>query len=146
MLEGLGTVHHLGGFGAGSAAKLVANATLINTLAAVGESLSLGRRLGLADDAVFDLLALTPLAAQAGRRRESVLHDEWPVRFELGLAGKDANLVAEAAEEIGADLRVASAAGSWFHEAAAAGLSSADYSRVLAHIAATARGEGANLV
>src|SRR5581483_6713514 len=63
LLSTLGAVTPVGGVGAGSAAKLVANFALLSTIAALGESLALGEQLGLVDDAVFDVLATTPLAA-----------------------------------------------------------------------------------
>jgi len=62
ILSTLGTVVHVGAIGAGSAAKLVANFSLINVLAALGEAFALGRHLGLSDQALFDVLAASPLA------------------------------------------------------------------------------------
>jgi 3-hydroxyisobutyrate dehydrogenase-like beta-hydroxyacid dehydrogenase len=70
LLEELGTVLEVGPVGAGAAAKLVANATLFGVLAALGESVALGRKLGLAEETLFEVLAATPLAAQTERRRE----------------------------------------------------------------------------
>ena len=80
--------------GAGTAAKLVANATLFGVLAALGEAVALGRTMGLDDATLFDVLAATPLAAQAERRRGVLAGEPSPPRFPVRLALKDAELIA----------------------------------------------------
>ena len=134
LLETLGRIVPVGPVGAGSAAKLVANASLFGALVAVGEALALGRSLGLPLDVAFDVLAATPLAAQAERRRPSIESGEYPPRFVLGLARKDADMIAGAAASAGADLRIAEAVRTWFDDAAEAGLGASDYSSVLAYV------------
>lgn len=94
VLETLGTVLPVGGVGAGTAAKLVANATLFGVLAALGETVALGRAMGLDDATLFDVLAATPLAAQAERRRTVLDGEPSPTRFPVRLARKDAELIA----------------------------------------------------
>jgi 3-hydroxyisobutyrate dehydrogenase-like beta-hydroxyacid dehydrogenase len=128
LLSVLGTTHHVGPPGAGASAKLVANSTLIGTIAVLGEALRLADRLGLSRGAAFEVLAATPVAAQAERRRAALEANEFPPRFALGLARKDADLVRAAAP----DLRVAQAAGSWLADADDAGWGNRDYSAVLA--------------
>ena len=80
------------------------------------------------------MLAETPVAAQAERRREAVESREYPARFSLVLARKDADLIAEAAAASRVDLRLAAAARSWLVDAEAAGLGGHDYAAVLAEI------------
>jgi 3-hydroxyisobutyrate dehydrogenase/2-hydroxy-3-oxopropionate reductase len=128
LLAALGTTHHVGPFGAGASAKLVANSTLIGTIALLGESLRLADDLGLSRDAAFEVLGTTALAAQAERRRPALEANDFPPRFALALARKDADLVSAA----GPDLRVAQAAGSWLADADDAGWGDRDYSAVLA--------------
>jgi 3-hydroxyisobutyrate dehydrogenase-like beta-hydroxyacid dehydrogenase len=130
LFEPLGTPHHLGGLGAGAAAKLVANLTLVGTLTLLGEAVRLADRLGLSRDAAFEVLATTPIAAQAERRREALETNEFPPRFPLSLAHKDAELVVAAA----ADLRLAQAARSWLADADQASWGERDYSALLAWI------------
>ena len=89
---------------------------------------------GIDRDTAFEILASTPLAAQAERRRPALESGEYPPRFSLALARKDADLVAEAAARAGVDLRLAEAARSWLREAEEAGLGEADYSAMLARI------------
>jgi 3-hydroxyisobutyrate dehydrogenase-like beta-hydroxyacid dehydrogenase len=132
LLSTLGQVHHVGPVGAGSAAKLVANSTLVGIIGVLGEALALARTLGLPDQVAFDVLATTALGAQAERRRDSVESGEYPPRFALSLAKKDADLVLEAAPN--ADLRLMQAAQTWLADAERAGRGDQDYSAVLAEI------------
>jgi 3-hydroxyisobutyrate dehydrogenase-like beta-hydroxyacid dehydrogenase len=134
VLEVVGEPVHVGPLGSGIAAKLVANSTLFAVLGALAEAIALGEAAGLTREVVFDVLAATPLGAQAERRRPAVETRSYPARFTLSLARKDADLVAGAAQQLGLDLRVADAARSWLVGAEAAGLGALDYSAVLAYV------------
>lgn len=136
LLSALGTPMPVGALGAGTAAKLVANSTLFGVLGVLGEALALAQGLGLSRDAAFDVLAATPLAAQAKRRRRSIetATFPFPVRFSLALARKDADLIDEASEAAGIEPRLVRAARSWLADAERSGLGDKDYSSVLAHI------------
>jgi 3-hydroxyisobutyrate dehydrogenase-like beta-hydroxyacid dehydrogenase len=134
LLSVLGSPVHVGPLGSGAAAKLVANAALVGVAGVLGEALALARGLGLSHEAAFDVLAATPLAAQAERRRPSVEADDYPPRFPLALARKDADLIAQAAADAGLELRLVAAARQWLAEADDAGWGEKDYSAVLAWI------------
>jgi len=134
LLSTLGTVLHLGPVGAGTAAKLVANTTLVGVIGILGEALALAETLGLSREAAFEVLGKTALADQAERRRAAVESGEYPPRFALYLARKDADLILEAAEKAGIELRLTKGAREWLADAEAAGLGDADYSAVLARI------------
>jgi 3-hydroxyisobutyrate dehydrogenase-like beta-hydroxyacid dehydrogenase len=134
LLRTLGSPRWVGPPGAGAAAKLVANTALLGVLGVLGEAVALGRGLGLADQDTFGVLSVTPLAAQAERRRPAIDADDYPARFALTLAAKDANLIAESAAGAGVDLRLLPAARTWLAEAAAAGRGGQDYTAVLAQI------------
>ncbi len=136
LLSALGSVLHVGPLGAGTAAKLVANATLFGTLGVLGEAVALARGLDLSPESTFSILAATPLGAQAERRRTAIESGEYPVRFTLSLARKDADLIIAAASACGADLRLAAAARSWLAEAESEG-GDRDYAEMLARIVAT---------
>lgn len=147
LLASLGDVHHLGDLGAGTAAKLVANATLFAVLAALGESLALAGVLGLSGPATFEILATTPLAMQADRRREALERGEFPLRFPLRLARKDADLISA----IRVDAPLLEAARGWLSaaDADASGVER-DYSTLLEYIPRRSRekrdrGTGADL-
>lgn len=137
VLTGLGTVVPLGPLGLGTAAKLLANNALFGVLGVLGESIALGRRLGLPLESIFTTLSHTPLAAQAERRRPALESGDYPPRFALKLARKDADLIAEAAATTATPLKVSSAMQAWFTDAESAGRDAEDYTAILAHILAT---------
>ena len=113
--------------GSGAAAKLVANSTLITMIGALGEALALADALGLSHEKAFEVLGTTALAAQAERRRPALESHDYPPRFPLRLARKDADLIAE----LGLDLRLTEAGRSWLAED---GNGEQDYSAVLERI------------
>jgi 3-hydroxyisobutyrate dehydrogenase len=127
LLEGLGTPVYVGPHGSGAAAKLVANTTLFGTIGVLGEAIALADALGLEREKAFEVLATTPLAAQAERRRPALESGDYPPRFPLRLARKDADLIAE----LGLDLRLLEAARSWLAETEG---DDRDYSAVLERI------------
>jgi 3-hydroxyisobutyrate dehydrogenase-like beta-hydroxyacid dehydrogenase len=131
MLSTLGRPMRIGPLGSGASAKLVANATLVGTLTLLGEIVALADRLGLPRERTFEVLAATPLAAQAARRREALATGAFPKHFGLSLARKDAELVVEAAAEQGQEVPVLEAARRWFTEADIASWGERDYSEVL---------------
>src|SRR5215831_7744884 len=106
LLSVLGSAIHVGPLGSGAAAKLVANAAVFGTVAMLGETVALAQALGLPSDMIHQVLAATPLAAQAERRRAAIESGEYPPRFRLALAGKDARLIADAAAAARVDLRL----------------------------------------
>src|SRR5438093_2521909 len=134
LLSTLGTILHVGPVGAGTAAKLVANTTLVGLIGVLGEALALADGLGLSREAAFEVLGKTALADQAERRRPAVESSEYPPRFALYLARKDADLIVEAAAKAGIELRLTEGAREWLADAEAAGLGNEDYSAVLARI------------
>jgi 3-hydroxyisobutyrate dehydrogenase-like beta-hydroxyacid dehydrogenase len=138
LLEMLGTVLHLGPVGAGTAAKLVANSTLVGVVGLLGEALALGTALGLPAEVAFDVLEATPLGEQAKRRRPAFESGEYPPRFSLSLARKDADLILDAAAQRELDLRLATAAREWLADAERSGRGADDYSAVLAEIVSRA--------
>ena len=134
LLSALGSPLHVGSLGSGAAAKLLANTTLVGTIGLLGEALALADGLGLRREQAFEVLAATPLAAQAERRRAAVEAGDYPPRFALYLARKDAELVVAAARDAGVDLRLTEAARTWLAESDEAGWGDRDYSPVLAWI------------
>jgi 3-hydroxyisobutyrate dehydrogenase-like beta-hydroxyacid dehydrogenase len=135
LLATLGTVHHVGPVGAGSSAKLVANTTLVGVIGVLGEALAVADGLGLSREAAFEVLSTTALASQAERRRADFESGNYPPRFTLSLARKDADLIMEAAAASNIDLPVVEAARGWLVEAQEGGHGDEDYSAVLARIA-----------
>ena len=134
LLADLGSVLVAGPLGSGAAAKLVANATLVGSLTLLGETIALADRMGLSREVTMDILASTPLSLVAKRRRDQLETGEFPLRFRLALARKDAELIQETAAAAHVDARVLAAAAAWFAEAEEAGLGDEDYSTVLRRI------------
>jgi 3-hydroxyisobutyrate dehydrogenase-like beta-hydroxyacid dehydrogenase len=138
LLSGLGEPMRVGPVGAGSAAKLVANATLLGVLALLGEMMALGEGLELSPERVMEVLSAGPLAAQVARRRPVLEGRDVPRRFSMPLAAKDADLVVEAAAGGGLDLPLAEAIRRWFDDAVRRGPADVDYSTILSWIRASA--------
>jgi len=134
LLSNLGSLIHVGALGAGARAKLVANATLLTAVATLGEVIGLARRLGLEDEAIGAVLRRTPLADQAERRLQAIEAGDYPPRFPLSLARKDAELILDAAAAAGVRPRLVEATRSWLADAEAAGRGDQDYTAVLATI------------
>jgi 3-hydroxyisobutyrate dehydrogenase len=124
ILEVLGTPLRVSD---GQRAKLVANGVLVGTIAVLGEALVLARALGLDDDTTWQVLAKTPLGAQAERRREQLAAGDFPPRFALSLARKDAQLI----EQTGAEAEVGAAARRYLEQAERDGYGDNDYAVVL---------------
>jgi 3-hydroxyisobutyrate dehydrogenase len=134
LLTAVGSPIHVGALGSGAAAKLVANSTLFGTIGALGEALALADALGLSRETAFEVLAASPLGVQAERRREAIETGDYPPRFPLSLAHKDAELVTAAAEAAGVKLPLSEAARSWLAAADSASWGDRDYSAIVAWI------------
>ncbi|MGH2806069.1 MAG: NAD(P)-dependent oxidoreductase [Actinomycetota bacterium] len=134
LLSELGTPMYVGPLGSGAAAKLVVNSTLFGVLGILGEAVALADGLGLPRDTALDALAQGPIGPQVERRRSAIENHDYPRRFALELALKDANLVADAAAAAHVDMRLASAALSWLSDAIDSCWNDKDYSALVAWI------------
>jgi 3-hydroxyisobutyrate dehydrogenase len=134
ILESLGSVARVGGFGAGAAMKLVANLALGTSITAVGEALGLAEGLGLERTAVLNMLEGSPLAPMVRAKRANIESGHYPPAFKLRHAAKDLRLVVEAAAAAGRDVKVSSASRAWLDSAAKRGAADLDFSAVVATI------------
>jgi 3-hydroxyisobutyrate dehydrogenase len=134
VLELLGSVLHIGPLGSAAGAKLIVQTTLVGTLALLGEALALAEAVHVPREVMFDVLAQTPLAAQAKRRRPMVESGDYSASFRLSLARKDLDLVAETAQRAGLHLRLDEAARSWLLDAEDDGRGHQDYTAIIATI------------
>lgn len=145
VLELLGSVLHIGPLGSGAGAKLIVQTTLVGTLGLLGEALALAEAVHVPREVLFEVLAQTPLAAQAQRRRPMVESGDYSASFRLSLARKDMDLVAETAQRAGLHLRLDEAARSWLLDAEHDGRGDQDYTAIIPTIrdhARTARSGG----
>jgi HAD superfamily hydrolase (TIGR01450 family) len=140
LLSVLGAVIHVGPLGSGAAAKLVANAAVFGTVAMLGETIALAQALGLPPETLYQVLAATPLAAQAERRRAAIESGEYPPRFQLTLAHKDARLINQAGAAGSSGLRLLPAVETWLADAEQAGFGDRDYTAMLKTILHGGRG------
>ena len=139
VLELLGSVLHIGPLGSAAGAKLIVQTTLVGTLALLGEALALAEAFGVPRGVMFDVLAQTPLASQAQRRRPMVESGDYSASFRLSLAGKDMDLVAENAQRAGLQLRLDEAVRSWLLDSEHDGRGHEDYTAIIATIQERAR-------
>lgn len=141
LLSTFGRVVPVGGPGSAAAMKLIVNSTLLAATSALGEALALGDASGIARATVLDILEMGLFAPIVRYKRPLIDAGSYDdAAFSLGLAAKDARLVAEEAEAAGVNLRIAPAVRAWFDDAAA-GRATEDFAAVVAHIEeAAARG------
>jgi 3-hydroxyisobutyrate dehydrogenase-like beta-hydroxyacid dehydrogenase len=134
ILEPLGSVVHVGGFGAGAAMKLVANLALGASITAVGEALALGEAMGLEQVTVLNMLEGSQLAPVVHAKRANIESGHYPSAFKLRHAAKDLRLVVEAAAAVHRDVKVSAASRAWLDSAVNSGAADLDVSAVVATI------------
>jgi 3-hydroxyisobutyrate dehydrogenase-like beta-hydroxyacid dehydrogenase len=138
LLAPLGTLHRVGGPGAGAATKLVVNLTLGVTITALGEALALGDTLDLDRTALLDVLAESAIGTTVRSKRANIESGTYAPSFKLRLALKDLRLVTETPIRTGQDLVLAAASRNWLEQADQAGAGDLDFSAVVATILAAA--------
>jgi 3-hydroxyisobutyrate dehydrogenase/2-hydroxy-3-oxopropionate reductase len=133
VLAGLGEVVPVGPVGAGSAVKLVLNATVAPMVALLADGLALADRLGLDEQLVLDELERSRIGPLVRRKRGRLETGRYPAESRLGLFGKDLQLVLRAAADCGVPAELVAAAAAQADAAIAAGLADLDYSALVAY-------------
>jgi len=129
-------VRRVGGVGAGSALKLCVNQGIGVLAAGLGETLRLGRDLGLDRTLLLDVLGGTTYGWTLQQKRSMVEGDDYTdTQFSLDLLAKDLRLALDAGGRDGADLAVTRAALQQANAALAAGHAGEDYAAVIGHVA-----------
>jgi 3-hydroxyisobutyrate dehydrogenase len=129
-------VTHVGAVGSASALKLCVNQSLGVMAAGLGESLRLGRDLGLDQKVLLDVLSVTAYGWYLGQKRPLIEADDYAATtFSVDLMAKDLDLAVTSADS---DLEVTRACLDQAKRTLAAGHSGEDYSAISGHIA----GEG----
>lgn len=134
LLGAMGTVRYVGPSGSGATVKLANNASVMSTMACLGEVLALTDRAGLDPEVVLDALAMGPLGSFVERWRDKLTGRVNRVDFSLSLARKDLALALEEGDVLGLRLTVPAAAVARCDEAIAAGRGSEDNTAVVAEI------------
>ena len=126
-------IRRVGAVGAGSAMKLCVNQGLGVMAAGLGESLRLGRDLGLDRAALLDALASTAYGWLLGQKRPMLESQDYSgTTFSLDLLAKDLDLALQAGDT---DLEVTRASYDGVRRALAAGHSGEDYAALAGHLA-----------
>jgi len=126
-------VVHVGGVGAASALKLCVNQGLGVMAAGLGESLRLGRDLGLDRDVLLRALGATAYGWYLAQKADMVRTADYSgTTFSIDLMVKDLELAVKAA---GADLEVTRAALDQARRAVDAGHGGEDYAAITGHLA-----------
>ena len=130
---------HTGGHGTGQAAKLCNNMLAGTHMAALCLSLALGRKAGLSDEMLFDILSRSTGDSRVLRARYPGLgvddahpsNRDYSALFTLDLMTKDMELAVEFARGMGADPTLLESVTTIYHEAQAEGLGGLDYSGLI---------------
>ena len=132
LLECMGkAVFHVGGHGMGSAMKMVNNILLGQAMVAFSEALAFGEALGMTKQAMFDVLAASPVMAPfLNFKRQKIEKGDYSAEFPLQWMHKDLHLAAETAYETGAALPCANVAKELFTLAMREGLGDQDLTAV----------------
>ena len=129
-------VEHVGALGAGATVKLAINLPLLVYWQALGEALTICKRLNLPADRLIDILSDTAGTPTAMKGRGAVIakvlagQPLGETAFSLGAAKKDLATAVQFASSIHAQLPVAASALACFEEAEAEGLGDADATTV----------------
>ena len=132
FLECMGkAVFHIGGHGMGSAMKMVNNIMLGQAMVAFSEALAFGESLGLTKQAIFDVLAGSPVTAPFLLfKRKKFEEGDFSVEFPLQWMHKDLHLALETAFETGAALPATSVVKEIYTLALREGLGEQDFAAV----------------
>lgn len=126
-------VRHVGAVGSASALKLCVNQGLGVLAAGLGESLRLGRDLGLNESVLLDVLGATAYGWFLNQKRPMLDADDFSqTTFSLDLMAKDLDLAVTSADS---DLEVTRACLDQAKRALAAGHSGEDYAALTGHLA-----------
>lgn len=120
-----------GGVGRGSMAKMAVNMLLGAMMASLGETLAFGRRGGLDDDVLFEIINSGPLACGLfGLKEEMLRSGYYPAQFPLRHMAKDLKFALDTAYETGAAVPAAASMQQLYRSAAARGLGDMDFAAV----------------
>jgi 3-hydroxyisobutyrate dehydrogenase len=140
ILEAMGRkVVHCGAAGAGQAAKICNNMILGVSMIAVGEAFALAEKLGLSDQALFDVAStssgqcwsLTTYCPVPGPVPTSPANNAYRPGFAAELMLKDLKLAQQAASTVGAATPLGAAAAQLYALYAAAGHADSDFSGII---------------
>jgi len=133
MLEAMGKAHFfLGEVGKGAEMKLVVNMVMGSMMAAFSEGLELGRKSGLKQSQILEVMSLgaiaNPMFAVKG---PSMIRGDFPPAFPLKHQQKDLRLALSLGDDVGQELPVAAATNEVYKRARSLGLDDSDFSAII---------------
>lgn len=135
LMEVMGsTIYHVGGYGMGTALKMVNNMLMAQALLSLAEGLVLGEALGIPREKLFEYLANGPVAPLALGKRAKIEEGTFEADFPLQWMQKDLHLAAVTAYEHGVSLPSANVTKEIFMMAARAGWAEKDLSAVYQYL------------
>jgi 3-hydroxyisobutyrate dehydrogenase len=143
VLENMGKkIVHCGAAGAGQAAKICNNMILAVSMIAVSEAFSLGEKLGLSHQALFDVAstssgqcwALTSYCPVPGPVPTSPANNDYKPGFASALMVKDLTLAQDAAKAVGAATPLGKHAQEIYKAFDATGHGGVDFSGIIQHV------------
>jgi 3-hydroxyisobutyrate dehydrogenase len=132
VVEALSSAHHVYARPEQAAAAKIANNNLLLVgLAALAESIAIGRAGGLTDQQLHELFDTSAMLAPGVRNRlDAVLTGEGPTWWTMQLGVKDSSLALSVARQAAADTPVSAAARERYEAAAARGLAEEDIAAI----------------
>lgn len=132
LLELLGRVEYVGGVGLGKAMKLVNNVMSIGNLAVGAEAFGLGRRLGLDERLMLDVVSRSGGRSHAFLKHMSAaVEGDFTPGFTLDLSAKDMRLALDNAAEHAFTMPVADGVGAALERGIGLGFGAENYSSLL---------------
>jgi 3-hydroxyisobutyrate dehydrogenase-like beta-hydroxyacid dehydrogenase len=132
VLAQLGSIEHVGPPGHGKAAKLVNNTMTMGNMVVAAEAFTLGVKLGLDPDALFDVLSRSGgRSHHFVKRMPLALARDFTARFALYLSEKDLRLALEMGHDVSYAMPVASTVHQIYELARAKGLADEDMVAVI---------------
>jgi 3-hydroxyisobutyrate dehydrogenase len=125
-------IHHMGPPGAGSAMKVIINLMIGMTVLTVAETLTLGRKAGLAPNQMLEVLAETSVRSpHLTHKGRMMIERDFEPAFMLKYMQKDFDLIMEAAHALEMPLFTSAIAHQVYTAANVAGYGDLDYSAVV---------------
>ncbi|HWR39547.1 MAG TPA: NAD(P)-binding domain-containing protein [Patescibacteria group bacterium] len=134
VLQTLGQkIQHVGACGAGDAVKLVNNLLLAANMAAAAEAFTLGVKLGLSPQILYDVISESSGGSYAVKAKmpNFVLKGNFAPGFTIDLQYKDLELAVQSGKDAGMPLLLANVVQQVYEQARAAGLGQEDISAVI---------------
>lgn len=132
LLDLMGSVEHVGDVGQGKVMKLVNNTMSIGNMVIAAEALEMGRRMGLDQARMFEILAHSGgRSAMFLKRMPRVLERDFAPAFSLGLSAKDVGLALQVADALDLELPAAAGVAKVLDQGVADGLGGLDLAGVV---------------